>query len=340
MLPPVEEAVLQSNPKFAILHSTLSKTILDSSGATRIHAAQKDRDVVSESLKVARTRAARLYLLRSAVCGLDLAPPSTSSRSSSSSITPAQATQNALPNELVELILLLSSRLSKSNISKSSEALLESTEPWVLLPSYIPHISNLVSSHLHTQALALARIVSPTSNASFMHRQIPKLTPAIEELQREISRKKLELEENRTRLVSQTTTLLGLYSMAITFIIHILEQNKHGAIARNARTRAEYLGLSAQKEEVDSRILVAKGMKLLYTDEVTNALSNYMLNLRDAKERLKERKKDLERQLWGYGVGRDDRTKERTMKEIARVYTEMMRETEEVGRDLKRLQGR
>lgn len=62
-----------------------------------------------------------------------------------------------------------------------------------------------------------------------------------------------------------------------------------------------------------------------------------MRELRGGRERLKERGKLKERDLWGYGVGREDERKERQMREIARVYGELRGELEEVKRDVQRL---
>jgi hypothetical protein len=50
MLPPIEDSVLQSNPKFAALHATLVNNILNPSGSTKNHPAQKERDAVTEVL--------------------------------------------------------------------------------------------------------------------------------------------------------------------------------------------------------------------------------------------------------------------------------------------------
>jgi hypothetical protein len=47
MLPPIEEAILQSNPKFAKLHERLSAEILNPNGSTKNHPAQKERDAVA-----------------------------------------------------------------------------------------------------------------------------------------------------------------------------------------------------------------------------------------------------------------------------------------------------
>lgn len=153
--------------------------------------------------------------------------------------------------------------------------------------------------------------------------------------------KKLELAGRRTALVGKTTTVLGVYHVAITQVIRILEQNKHGSISRFYRTKSEYLEMSAKQLELEIKEKAVKGEKMVYTEEVKNALENYVRNLRDGTERLRERRKDAEKILWGYGIGRDDGKgdKERRMREIARVYGELVKEVGEVGRDVERLRG-
>ena len=48
MLPPIDEAILEANPKFAALHFTLTNNILNPNGSTKNHPAQKERDAVTE----------------------------------------------------------------------------------------------------------------------------------------------------------------------------------------------------------------------------------------------------------------------------------------------------
>jgi hypothetical protein len=48
MLPPIEDSVLQSNPKFAALHATLANNILNPNGSTKNHHAQKELEAVTE----------------------------------------------------------------------------------------------------------------------------------------------------------------------------------------------------------------------------------------------------------------------------------------------------
>ncbi|KAG7294668.1 hypothetical protein NEMBOFW57_004746 [Staphylotrichum longicolle] len=51
MLPPVEQAVLDNNPDFAILYSKLTTSILNSDGSTKTDPAAKERRLVSELLR-------------------------------------------------------------------------------------------------------------------------------------------------------------------------------------------------------------------------------------------------------------------------------------------------
>jgi hypothetical protein len=357
MLPPIEDSVLQSNPKFAALHVTLANNILNPNGSTKNHPAQKELDAVTEvhppcpysttvsnktqSLRAARIRAAKSQLLRSALSNLDLATPTTSTTSKSKAPVKTTAT---LPTELLELILLLSSRLSSAPLPPSSKKLLEATTQWTSLPSHLPQIGSLLSSHLQTQALALARILTPTTNPSYLHRSIPKLHDSIKTLQSEITTKKRDLATRRAGLVSKTTTLLGLYHLATTLVILILEQSVHGSVSRNAKAHAELLSLTAQSLNLQVKEKALRGEKMVYTEPVKSALHEYVRNLRDGRERLRERRKEAERVLWGYGVGRTEEVggveKERVMREIARVYGEMVKEVREVGRDVERLKGR
>jgi hypothetical protein len=143
--------------------------------------------------------------------------------------------------------------------------------------------------------------------------------------------------------VSKTTTLLGIYHLATVLIIQILEQNKHGSIARHIKTKTEYLSLSAQQIALEVKEKKVRGERMVYTDEVKGALGSYMDNLRSGRERLSERRREAERALWGYGVGRQEdggtAGKEKMMREIARVYGELGKEVREVGRDIERLKG-
>lgn len=150
---------------------------------------------------------------------------------------------------------------------------------------------------------------------------------------------------------------MELYRHATELVIRILEQNKHGQISRFAKARADLVATRAQQEALNVRGMMGKARGLVYDGETREALRNYLGHLRDARGRMRQRKRDVEKELWGYGVGRSEEgggrdgrggedqregkgRKEVVMREIARVYAGLGKEVEEVRRDLKRLEGR
>ncbi|KAH6682744.1 hypothetical protein B0J14DRAFT_574271 [Halenospora varia] len=338
MLPPIDDSILQCNPKFAALHATLTNNILNPNGSTKHHPAQKERDAVSAELKVVRIKSAQSSLIRTSLQNLEL-NPSTTKPSKSSKVQPTPLSP-PLPTELIELTLLLTSHLSNP-LATSQLTVLETTPQWTSLSTHLPQLCALLSTYLHTQAVALARILSPTTNPSFLHRNIPKMVPMITDLQHQITTKKLELHKARNTLTTLTTTLLQAYQTATTHTIQLLETSKHGSLSleRHYLTKTSYLSLSVQQLHLSAREKGIKGRKMVYTDEVVQALGRYKENLRDGRERLGERKREAEKVLWGYGVGREDDEKERVMREIARVYGELQKEIRDVGRDVERLDG-
>lgn len=226
------------------------------------------------------------------------------------------------------------------NLSKSSIKVLESTAQWSALNGQLATVGSLISTYLHNQVLALVKIETPTTNPSYLHRGIPKLVDSVTTTQVEIASKKADLATRRTALVGKTTNLLGTYNMAIALIVRILEQTKHGSLSRLVKTKAEYLNASATQVNLEIKEKGIRGEKMVYTPEAIGALSNYMENLRDGQERLGERERGAKRELWGYGVGREDGEKEKVMKEIARVYGELAKESREVTIDVERLKGK
>ncbi|KAG9242869.1 hypothetical protein BJ878DRAFT_148064 [Calycina marina] len=331
MLPPIEDSVLQSNPKFASLHEILKVSILTPNGATKLHPAKRERDAVTEELRSVRSRAAKRHILKSALAGVNLSTPPVS----------AKKTASPLPAELVELILLLISTLFHP-VSPIQHKLLFSTTQFQTISQHLPAISALLSSHLHAQALALVRIQTPTINPSFLHRGIPKLCQNVSAIKKEVVERKAELEKRRGVLVTNTTTLLSIYHLASTLTIRLLEQTLHGSVARHTRSHAELLLLTAKSTVLAVKEKSVRAEKIIYTPEVVAALRNYTEELRDGEERLRGRERDAKRVLWGYGVGREEggEGKEKVMREIARVYGELMREVREVARDVERLRGK
>lgn len=132
---------------------------------------------------------------------------------------------------------------------------------------------------------------------------------------------------------------MDAYHLATVFVIQTLESVSCGAVARHSRARADFWALRARELGLEALEKESGANGAIYTAPVCGALENYMAALRDGRERLRERERGAERALWGYGRGREDGEKERVMREIARVYGELGREMEDVGRDVGRLKG-
>ncbi|TGO89509.1 hypothetical protein BPOR_0106g00170 [Botrytis porri] len=141
MLPPVEQSILQVNPKFADLYKKLSTDILNPNGSTKNHPAQKERDAVSGALKAARIEAAKSQILISSLSSLDLSPPPpipAKPRTRTSQPAPPRKAAE-LPDDLIELVILLTAKLSlpSSSLSKRDITLLESTPTYHSLPTHL-----------------------------------------------------------------------------------------------------------------------------------------------------------------------------------------------------------
>ncbi|KAM7215522.1 hypothetical protein V8F06_009088 [Rhypophila decipiens] len=387
MLPPVEEAVLQNNPEFATLYTTLTTVILNPDGSTKNDPAARERKAVHEELDKRRLKAAKQHLLTHTITTVDPTPSETAKpalpqpiigtrrtkvQSQQARHNRATSSVEQLPPALLDLLVLLPPFLSPpsdSKLSASSTALLLSNPPFSILPTLLPQLAGLVSTNLHASAVHLARISNPSTNPSFVHRSIPALPNYAASLQDTIQSRQASLTKSRLATATSFTDYLSDNAVALTRLLRSLE-SKHGPIARSLEFRATEMALNAQKQEQEIQISLWQARRDTYSPDITRALANYMMHLRDGKGRLKEGMRNLKSELAEYGVDVDaqgdpddedsaggggvrrstrareqertrgkerDRGKERTMREMARVYREMGRQMEEVRGDLERL---
>ncbi|KFY62540.1 hypothetical protein V497_02329, partial [Pseudogymnoascus sp. VKM F-4516 (FW-969)] len=274
MIPPIDSAVLAANPKFALLHKTLSTKLLTPDGGTKNHPAQPEREAVATELKHLRLKATRARILQTALEELPLTEPAPASASKASSARqhPSPAAEVPLPAELTELIILLTLSL------RSSTPL-----PALALQTHLPTIAALLSTHLTTHALPLARLTNPHTNPSFLHRSIPSLPSSVLALRDQVSTLRLQLAANRTALTDLAVNLLKIYTAQSAAVIRVLEQTTHGALARNARAHAEMLALACASTAAEAEQKSRVGEGLVYGPEAVRALEAYREHLRDGK---------------------------------------------------------
>jgi len=375
MLPPVEGAVLQHNPDFAGLYKTLTGAFLNPDGSTKHDPAAKERNAVREvglalpsatdyligyeltilqELKQHRKQAAKQHLLLQAISTVNPAPqeakpaPSLSRRAKP---PPSRNQVAELSPSLLDLLLLLPQFLGHPPppLSPESTALLLTNPPFSDFPSLLPQLANLVSANLHSSAVHLARIANPATNPSFVHRTIPSLPSYTTTLTTSIASRQEALTRARLAAATALSTLLHHHAHALAQLLRSLEA-KHGPIARSLEFRATEVALTAQRQEAEAQTALWLARRDTYTPEVKKALGNYAAHLRDAKGRLAEAVRTLRGELEGYGVGEGEGRgqggergrgvkpgKEKTMREMARVYREMERQVDDVRVDLERL---
>lgn len=253
----------------------------------------------------------------------------------------AASSQPDLPESLLDLLLVLPPFLEAAHsLPPESRALLLSNPPLSEFEDLLPDLASLISSNLHTTALSLARLSHPSTNPSYLHRHISSLPQHYASLSASLSTAKASLATARLRTLASLTEFLQLYSQCLAYLVHSLEA-KHGVVARSLELRASDVSFQAQRGEMQAEQTMWNMHRQLYPPQVVMALQNYAAHLKDARIRGVERLKGLEAELGEYGVGVEGggaEEKEKTLREIAKVYRQMSEQMEDVLKDLERLQ--
>lgn len=251
---------------------------------------------------------------------------------------------------MLDLLLLLPPLLKEpSSLPQDSESivLLLSSPPFSDLPRLLPQLAILISGALHSSAVHLARIANPSTNPSYVHRSIPNLPAYRTSLAKTVADRKVELTWARLAAAAALASLLQQQTTVLSQLLRALEA-KHGPVARSLEFRASEAALTARRQQAEAETALWQARRDTYTPEAAQALANYAAHLRDARARLAEAVQRLKAELDAYGVGvpQDGQgkvgdsskgSKEKVMREMARVYRDMGRQVEEVRGDLERL---
>ncbi|KAI0545456.1 hypothetical protein F4679DRAFT_462263 [Xylaria curta] len=372
MLPPVDDRILKNNPRFEKLYNTITTSILNPDGSTKIDPSAQQRDAVRQELKAHRLKAARVKLITTA---LSTAIPTKSTTEEQQqprkeqqrrlkSRPQPQTQAQSLPPDLLELLTFLPPFLNNaSTLSSSSLSLLLTNPPFTSLPFLFPQILSLVSARLTAQAKTLARVLSPNTNPSYIHRAIPSLPSIAATLVSDLDTLKTTLSRARISATASLTRHLTLHTEALTLLLRALE-NKHNLVSRTSELRAKKTHQEAQLWALAAETLLWETRYLAYPPEARAALSTYRQHLRDAGRRVEDTSRTREDELADYGVDVEkrakresttslggskvvqkrhrrrttvDESKERTMREMARVWREMETRLREIQGDLNRL---
>lgn len=253
---------------------------------------------------------------------------------------PQPSKLSSLPEPLLDLLLILPCLLDPATgppLPRESLDILLSNPPLSDLEVLLPDLSSLISSHLRASALDLARIASPSTNPSYLHRHIPSLAGSLATLADRDAEARRDVTTARLATLGSLASLLSDYDAVLASLIRCLEA-KHGAVARSLELDAASVSLQAQRVHLDAQSALWSIRKDIYSPEAVAALKNYAIHLRDARTRTEERLRGLAAELGEYGVGvKGGEDKEKLMKEMARVYREMGRQMKDAKVDLDRL---
>ncbi|RYP08671.1 hypothetical protein DL764_001799 [Monosporascus ibericus] len=381
MLPPVDVAVLKNNPDFERVYKKVTGVLLNPDGSTRNDVLAKKREAVREELREHRLKATRRHLLRHALRTAIPLPESSTSQPSQARQPPQAATAASsrprrgtrtgfastsqqqpapsLPPELIDILLLLPPLLDQApSLPASSLTTLLTTPPLSNLPTHFRTLLAHLSAHLNSQALALARVLHPQTNTSYLHRSIPSLPSTTRTLIAHLHSTQTGASQARLAATADLKAHLDRHGALLAAQLRVLEA-KHGPAARGTALRAELAALDAGGWALAARALRSDAMADVYPREARAALLNYRRHLAGARVRLLDGVGVREAELRDYGVsvsaggdGDDDGgrkggrkmamatatgEKEKTMREIARVYKEMEGRVREVRADLERL---
>ncbi|PHH55090.1 hypothetical protein CFIMG_002928RA [Ceratocystis fimbriata CBS 114723] len=344
MLPPIDESVLEKNPNFKALYTTLTTAVLNGDGTAAARRGATEHQKVVDELDHHRLKEARRHLLTDAIA--TTAPqeeprkPQSRSIPSSTRREPASelSTSQPLPDDVLDLLLLLPPLItSPEPLSSEATSLLLSSPPLVNLDSLLPQCAPLVSANLQASALGLSRVAHPGTNPSYLHRNIANLPATVASLQTSLDKQKSDLAKARLAAQAEVVNILERRTQALTQLVRALEA-KHGAVARSAEHSAAELALQAQIAEAEASLSLHRVRKDIYSTEVCSALRNYGRHLQDARLRLEEALRTRKMELAEYGVGVEGQEgKERFMREAAKTYREMSRQMEDIEGDLERL---
>jgi hypothetical protein len=288
--------------------------------------------------------------------------------------TPAELAQSGNPNqletsELLDTLVLLSALLTCSSLPPASWQFLLSAQPSSQLNS---ELANLVSVQLRSWALQVARLANPTTNASYLHRQIASLPQHVRTLQAGILNREEQLTAARLAVLTHVAppslpsraiqppqppqpvlahserptepaklnlpllSLLQEFSTVLAEHIRVLEA-KHSTVSRSVELRAAEQALLAQRGHLEAQSALWAATREVYTPEVRDAMGRYGRHLRDAKTRLGESITYDKGQLREYSTGADG--KEAALRQIAKAYQNLGHQIDDAKRDLARLDG-
>ncbi|KAF2741763.1 hypothetical protein M011DRAFT_472826 [Sporormia fimetaria CBS 119925] len=308
MLPPIEPAVLEQNPSFAILYEDLCTRKLNPDGSSRDAKRQRVHDEIRRNLNTSLTHHHTTQILLSTLTDL-----------------PSRSDASVLPPELHSVIELTVAQLS-GHLSASDRNILAGDNEVFL--DNIDVIAQAVSEQLERVVTLLCTIADPSATNPPPPSSLPTL--ATTHISTSTSTLPTALSAARIQLANTLSALLHLHTQVLETGIRILEQTIHGALSRNARAKAEVLGVMGREIGVRASI---HNLTHPTPPALLTALQGYKSALRGMENGLKDRIELAEQELGLY-----EKAGEKGMKDLARRAKHLRAEIRRVEDEIRGLE--
>lgn len=167
--------------------------------------------------------------------------------------------------------------------------------------------------------------MSPNSPPSLD--SLPKDISALQSSVRSIHK---QVAHSRLALASSMASLHNLYRQVLEQCIRILEQTIHGAMARGTKAKAEYLATMAEGMSKKLALQHSQLLQQVYSPEMQAALKQRLEKVEGESRMLRQKVRQGEATLDAYG-------KEKAFTEMASEYAEVLKATETVREEIRRL---
>ncbi|KAF1988998.1 hypothetical protein K402DRAFT_452276 [Aulographum hederae CBS 113979] len=313
MLPPVNPAVLERNPRFKVLYQDLSSTRLNPDGTSRVVRKQRAQEDVKKALQTKRIERAKEEIVKNSLASL------------------ASRSVGQLPADLQEVIRIVSALLD-GRISEEDREILEDDVEY-LLENAQP-VNEAISTDLESTAIKLAAIV----NAGSKPHSSESLSTTISTLQTLTTQTRNEISTTHTALTNLHTTISSTHALLLESLVRALEQTVHGVVARGTRARAEHLATVARGMELKVGILAASASSLSgkgnEDPKLQEAMGRYENHLRGEFSALRAREREGKARKREYEDVGDE-----YMRRILERYRGLCKEVEEVEGEIARVGG-
>lgn len=293
MLPPIPEAILTSNPGFAVLHKHLTTNVLLPDGSTKLRcdehkdvqkrltsrreAVLKDTILLNSLEEIVNPLDTHTDLLRNSILNL---PPEV---------------RDAVFHVSTYLSVMLDPRTDLQALPSDTAELM--AEQLDLFRQHLPEIAAILSQHLSKIELrssdtAKGLFPSQSCSTTIVRNDQPSLLELVEEALHSTS----ELREGilpRALQSLQSASSVNLEQHTTTLHDHIrsLELHTHGAQSRYMTARSTYLAATAKSLALQTRIAKMEAERDVMAEE------ELMIRVQTEIERLEKEEHELDRQI-------------------------------------------